>query len=128
MWPDVKNLKSFCDSSLGNVVYHIIQNNICSLWSNLGPQNVFGLGYVFPYLDFFHNPTSRVIAGIPYHQTITRWPPNEMSLTTLIEETEFPFQDLSVDRSIIIHALEFSQQVRALIDDLKSVASPLMKM
>ena len=40
-----------------------------------------------------------------------------MSLTTLIEETKFPFQDLSVDRIIIIHALEFSQQVRSMLRD-----------
>jgi len=64
-----------------------------------------------------------VLAAMPAGQGVLHWPPDEAGLTTLIDELELPFPDLSMDRVLLIHALECAEQVRPLMREIWRVLS-----
>jgi len=55
---------------------------------------------------------------MPAAQGVIRWPAEEPSLVTLADEAELPLPDLSIDRAILVHALEHSEQLRPMLREL----------
>jgi len=74
-----------------------------------------GLGYATPYLGTFRGEAERTIAVMPAEQGVLHWPRDEPSLTALVDELELPFDDLAFDRILLVHALEYAEQVRPLL-------------
>jgi SAM-dependent methyltransferase len=52
---------------------------------------------------------------MPAPQGVLHWPSDAAGLVTLVDETELPLADNSVDRLLLIHALENSEEVRPLL-------------
>ncbi len=123
MWRDVINLRDFYGSGLGRVVRRAIRAKIRCLWPNTEGLSVLGVGYTTPYLGPFRGEAIRVIAAMPAEQGVLHWPDNAASLTTLIDEMELPFSDFSMDRVLLIHALESSEQVRSVLREIWRVMS-----
>ena len=55
---------------------------------------------------------------MPAAQGVLRWPQNAQNLATLVDEMELPFQDLSVDRVLLIHALEYAENIHPLLREI----------
>jgi SAM-dependent methyltransferase len=49
---------------------------------------------------------------------VLHWPREGAGQTTLVEETELPFADLSVDRMVLAHCLETAEQIRPLMREI----------
>ena len=98
MWTDVVDLKTFYDSNLGNMAFSLIQRQVRSMWPNLKGEHLVGLGYPTPYLNDFLNDANRVTAAMPAALGAITWPSEKPSLTTLVENLDLPFSDLSVDK------------------------------
>jgi ubiquinone/menaquinone biosynthesis C-methylase UbiE len=60
---------------------------------------------------------------MPAPQGVLHWPREGRGLTALTEEAELPFPDLSIDRLLLIHAVEFTEQVRPLMREAWRVLS-----
>ncbi|MGY9005742.1 MAG: class I SAM-dependent methyltransferase, partial [Alphaproteobacteria bacterium] len=74
-----------------------------------------------PYLRFKSEPTSqaeRVIAAMPAAQGIIHWPKSGPNQTVLVEEEELPFPDNSMDRIVLVHAVENSEHLRLLLREV----------
>ena len=123
MWTDVVELHEFYRSHLGQVARRLIQERIRRLWPNVSNMSVLGLGYATPYLRQFLDEAERVTSLAPAQQGVMPWPCDVPSLVTLADETELPFADLSVDRLLIIHAAEYSEQLRAMMREAWRVLS-----
>jgi len=123
MWTDVVDLRDFYVSTLGQVARRMVRRRLRELWPDVTGQNVLGLGYAAPYLNSFREEAERVLAAMPAGQGVLHWPPDEAGLTTLIDELELPFPDLSMDRVLLIHALECAEQVRPLMREIWRVLS-----
>ena len=123
MWTDVVDLRDFYVSTLGQVARRMVRRRLRELWPDVTGQNVLGLGYAVPYLNGFREEAERVLAAMPAGQGVLHWPPDEAGLTTLIDELELPFPDLSMDRVLLIHALECAEQVRPLMREIWRVLS-----
>ena len=123
MWTDVVDLRDFYVSTLGQVARRMVRRRLRELWPDVTGQNVLGLGYAAPYLNGFREEAERVLAAMPAGQGVLHWPPDEAGLTTLIDELELPFPDLSMDRVLLIHALECAEQVRPLMREIWRVLS-----
>src|SRR5260370_32700318 len=54
---------------------------------------------------------------MPSLQGVLPWPPDGPNVVALAEEGELPFDDSSMDRVLLIHALESSEQVRPLLKE-----------
>jgi SAM-dependent methyltransferase len=76
------------------------------------------LGYATPYLRAFHGEAERVISFMPAAQGVLHWPKEGPNITALVDEAELPLQDSSIDRALLIHALECSEQVRPLLAEI----------
>ncbi|WP_407671531.1 class I SAM-dependent methyltransferase [Paramagnetospirillum kuznetsovii] len=115
MWTDVVDLRDFYGASLGQVAQRLIRRQIREIWSDVSGLRVLGLGFATPYLRSFLGEAERVIAVMPASQGVLPWPPEGPGLTTLADETDLPLPDRSIDRLLLIHALESTEQIRAMM-------------
>lgn len=118
MWTDAIDLRDFYSSGLGQMARRMIRRRLRALWPDVSGHIVLGLGYATPYLTSFRGEASRVLAAMPAAQGVLHWPNDEAGLTTLVDELELPFDDLSMDRVLLVHALESAEQVRPLLREV----------
>jgi SAM-dependent methyltransferase len=112
---DVNDFRAFYATPLGQAAGHQIQACIQSLWPNLDGCRVLGFGYALPYLDFYLKPLESVFAFMPAQRGVMVWPDTGQPRVALVEEHSFPLSDESVDRILMIHAIEHAEQVRPLL-------------
>ncbi len=118
MWTDVVDLRDFYASILGRVARRTIQARLREMWPDVGGQRMLGLGYATPFLRPFMGEAERVLALMPAGQGVLTWPPEGPNLTALVDEEDIPLPDLSVDRVILIHALEHSEALRPFLREI----------
>ena len=111
MWIDVVDLRDFYASPLGQAARRMIRRKLRALWGDTRGQRILGLGYAAPYLDGFRDEADRVIAAMPARQGVLRWPAEGGARAVLVDETELPFPDRSMDRVMLVHALECADQI-----------------
>ncbi len=122
--PDVIDLSQFYTSPLGHVTRRLIRRRVRELWPDTTGLRVLGMGYATPFLRPFRDQAERVIAIMPANQGVLPWPPEDRRLVALADETEMPLADSSVDRVLLVHGLETSEQARALLRDVWRVLTP----
>lgn len=123
MWTDVVDLRDFYATGLGRVARRMIARRVRQLWPDLHGLNVLGLGYVTPFLGVFRGEAERVIAIMPAAQGVIHWPPSEPGLTALGDHTDLPLPDNSIDRALIVHALECAERTRPMMREVWRVLS-----
>jgi SAM-dependent methyltransferase len=123
MWTDVVDLNDFYVSSLGQTARRMIRRGIRTLWPDVQGQVVVGMGYATPFLRPFRDEAERVFAVMPAGQGIMHWPSGESGLVALADEAELPLPDLSVDRLLLVHLVESSEQLRAMMREAWRVLS-----
>ena len=112
MWMDAVDLRDFYATSLGRAARRVIQRRIRALWPDVSGLNVLGLGYATPFLTPFRAEAGRVLAAMPASQGVLHWPSEDGGLTTLVDEVDLPFADLTMDRVLLVHALECAEPMR----------------
>ncbi len=115
MWHDVVDLGAFYASRPGLVAQRMIRRQIRALWPDTRGQSVLGLGYATPYLRPFREEAERVIAIMPAAQGVMAWPRDEPGLVALADEAELPLAEGSIDRALLVHAVECGEQLRAML-------------
>jgi SAM-dependent methyltransferase len=118
MASDVVDLRDFYRSALGRVVRRMIRRAIQRVWPDLRGMRLLGIGYPAPFLSALSGETERTIAVMPATLGVLRWPPEGANLVTLAEEGEIPFADYSIDRVLLVHAIETSDEVRAMLKEI----------
>jgi SAM-dependent methyltransferase len=118
MWSDVVDLRDFYESDLGQVARRMIGQQIRVMWPDMRGQSVMGLGFATPYLRSLQNDAERVVAVMPAGSGVLAWPPGERSLVCLAEEDELPLPDRSIDRVLLVHALESTEHVRSTLREI----------
>ena len=58
------------------------------------------------------------IAMMPASLGVLRWPGEGGNLVTLADEAELPFADYSIDRVLLVHALEVSDEAMPLLREV----------
>jgi hypothetical protein len=115
MWTDVLDLNDFYRSTLGQTTVRLLRARLRAVWPNVRGETVLGLGYATPFLRPFIEEAERTMAFMPAQQGVTRWPREGRNLTTLVDEMDLPLPDRSVDRVLLIHAVECTEQVRPML-------------
>jgi SAM-dependent methyltransferase len=110
MRPDVLDLQAFYSSRQGLLVRRLVGRQIRSLWPKMGGARVLGIGYATPFLGPLLDDAERVCVIMPQGQGVVRWPADGANLTLLAGEDELPLPDRSIDRVLMVHALESSEQ------------------
>jgi SAM-dependent methyltransferase len=115
---DVVDLRNFYGQRLGAVARHFVGRGIRKRWADTHGQRVLGIGYATPYLGLFREEAERCLAFMPAAQGVVKWPTARPALSALVDELELPLPDASVDRVLLVHALEMSQDATALLREI----------
>ncbi len=118
MYTDIVDLREFYDSSLGHVARTLIGRRLRQIWPDTSGQVLVGVGYATPYLRPFLGEAERVLALMPASQGVAYWPGEGPGLVTLTDEADLPLPDLSVDRVLLIHGLEGTEQLRPMLREI----------
>jgi SAM-dependent methyltransferase len=124
MHADIVDLREFYLSPLGRMAEHSITMALSSIWTGLPDERLVGLGYALPYLDRFKAGTERTFAFMPAGQGAVNWPVPGLSATALVFDEELPLPDASIDRVLMVHALEFAESPRETLKELWRVLAP----
>lgn len=121
---DIVDLRSFYASVLGRVAERSIAMALSSIWAPLSRERLVGLGYTLPWLDRFGTDAERVFAFMPGTQGAVNWPVDGPSATALVFEEELPLGDSSIDRMLLVHALEHAENPRETLKEIWRVLAP----
>src|SRR5438270_7851947 len=115
---DVVDLRNFYGQALGAVARRFVGRGIRARWPDLQGLRVLGIGYPTPYLGLFREQAERCLAFMPAPQGVVKWPSDRPALAALVDEDELPLPDAAVDRVLLVHAIETSQNVAALLREV----------
>jgi SAM-dependent methyltransferase len=118
MQPDVTNFRQFYDTGLGTVARQGIAPRLREAWPETRGMTVLGVGYATPYLEAFQGEASRVLALMLAGQGVVHWPNVGVGQVALAHETEIPLPDESVDRVLLVHALEHTEHIREMLREV----------
>lgn len=118
MASDVIDLRDFYRTALGQVARRMIRRAVQRVWPDLHGLRVLGMGYATPFLSALSPNTERTIAVMPASLGVLAWPPDGRNVVTLADEGELPFADYSIDRVLLVHALETTEEVGALLKEI----------
>lgn len=117
MWIDAERLSYFYRSKLGILTARIVSSAIEEIWPSCRSEVVVGYGYTMPYLGLFEGDSERVIALMPAPQGALPWPRDKKNRVAMIEEQLFPLPDQSVHKLFIMHAFEYADHARGILQE-----------
>lgn len=115
---DVVDLRNFYAQKLGIVARRFVSRGIRGRWKDTSAMRVLGVGYPTPYLGLFREEAERCLAFMPGTQGVVKWPLARPALTALVEDGDMPLPDAAVDRVLLVHALEMSQDPAQLLREV----------
>jgi len=115
---DVVDLRNFYAQRLGTVARRYVGRGIRARWVDTRLLRVLGIGYPTPYLGLFREEAERCLAFMPGAQGVVKWPTTRPALSALVDEGELPLPDACVDRVLLVHALEMSQDAPQLLREV----------
>lgn len=121
---DVIDLREFYASPLGRMAQGAVRDAIAARWGSLTGLAVLGIGYAPPYLDAMREKAERTIALMPGRQGVLAWPAGALSAVGLVDPVDLPLRDAVLDRLLVIHALELSEDAHGLMEELWRVLTP----
>ena len=127
MHHDIDNLRSFYyQRALGRVVQRILRDRLTGRWrpGSCTGMNVAGFGFAAPMLRPYLSTARRVTALMPGPQGAMHWPAGQANHSVLCDETAWPIETGSIDRLLLLHALETSDRPDALLDEAWRALGP----
>ncbi|MHB2169397.1 methyltransferase domain-containing protein [Alsobacter sp. R-9] len=124
MHADVVDLRTFYASHLGAVARRLLGRAIRTRWETVAGQAMLGVGYAVPYLDGFLGEAERVLALMPAAQGVVNWPATAPSATALADLDMMPLPDSSIDRVLVVHALETDEHPGELLSEIWRILTP----
>ncbi|MES2665831.1 MAG: methyltransferase domain-containing protein [Pseudomonadota bacterium] len=126
---DVLDLRNFYyRTQLGRVAQRAIRDQVVRLWpaapDQIAGQTVAGFGFAVPLLRPYLADARRVIGLMPGPQGVMPWPAGMENVSVLCEETHWPLSTGFVDRLVLMHGLETSEQPSAVLEEAHRVLGP----
>lgn len=122
---DVLDLRNFYyRSALGRAAQKVIRDQLVAWWPNVKGQTVAGFGFAVPLLRPFIGDARRVIGLMPGPQGVMPWPAGQPNVSVLCHDTLWPIETGVVDRLVLMHGLETSDNPNALLDECWRVLGP----
>ena len=122
---DVQDLRNFYyRSTLGRAAQASIRGQLLRMWPDATGETIAGFGFAAPLLRPYLSEARRVMALMPGPQGVMQWPAGQPNVSVLCEETAWPVETGRVDRLVLLHGLETSEQPSALLDECWRVMAP----
>lgn len=122
---DAKDLRNFYyRSTLGRAAQASIRGQLVRMWPEAQGQTVVGFGFAVPLLRPYLKEARRVVGLMPGPQGVMQWPAGQPNVAVLCEETIWPLETGHVDRLVVLHGLETSEQPGPLLKECWRVLGP----
>jgi len=126
---DVQDLRDFYyRSALGRAAQKVIRDQLVALWPDMTGLSVAGFGFAVPLMRPWLTVAERVIALMPGPQGVMPWPgaqaASQGNVSVLVEETLWPLPTGRLDRLVLLHGLETSDNPAGLLDECWRVLGP----
>ena len=122
---DVLDLRNFYyRTQLGRVAQTAIRDQVVKLWPAAPGQTVVGFGFAVPLLRPYLAEARRVIGLMPGPQGVMTWPAGMENVSVLCDENNWPLSTGFVDRLILMHGLETSENPAAVLEEAHRVLGP----
>lgn len=121
---DAHTLRDFYDSPLGDVARRLVGRIVRARWLSVDGMTLAALGYGSPYLERFRGGAARCFALMPAEQGAAVWPDRDRCATSLVHGDMLPLPDNSVDRLMIVHALEAAERPVELLEEVWRIVAP----
>lgn len=107
----VHDLKGFYGARGGRLVRRVVGQHMAQLWPDVKGLSILGCGYAVPFLKAFEGGADRVCAVMSPETGVHRWPQAVRGKVRvcLADQAHLPFESDSIDRVLVVHGLEFSQ-------------------
>lgn len=115
---DVVELREFYATPLGRTVSRTVRRRLRELWPDLKGYDVLGLGFATPFLAPFRNEAERLVCFMPSGQGVVHWPSGDPNLACLVDDMQLPLPDASFDRIVLHHAIENTENLGPLMQEL----------
>jgi SAM-dependent methyltransferase len=120
---DIVDLREFYGGPLGAATRRLVGDHLRSRFKGTRGASVLGLGYALPYLDGWSEEAERVVAFMPARQGVARWPQQGLGRAALVDDTDLPLSDASIDIALVVHELELTEP-QAMLRELWRVMAP----
>lgn len=124
MYLDVVDLRAFYAERLGEIARRLIGARLAKHWPSLAGEQVLGIGYATPYLADLSVGAVRTIAFMPAGQGVVNWPPEGPNASALVAHDALPLSDAVIDRVLVVHSLEVSDNPREQLREIWRVLAP----
>lgn len=124
MYQDIHSLLAFYQSPLGKQVQQSLALALATYRPTHRDERVVGLGYCTPYLELFRSHSKNCFAFMPARQGASVWPNRQNVATTLIFEEDLPLPDRCIDKIILVHALEQTENASETLREIWRVLAP----
>jgi SAM-dependent methyltransferase len=122
---DVVDLRNFYyRTGLGRAAQRAVRDQVLRFWPEASGQTVAGFGFAVPLLRPYLGQARRVIGLMPGQQGVMHWPAGEKNISVLCEETLWPLQTGHVDKLVVMHGLDTSENPSALLEECWRVLGP----
>ena len=122
---DVLDLRNFYyRSRLGRSAQSAIRSQVQAVWPEAKGQTVAGFGFAAPLLRPFLADARRVMALMPGQQGVMPWPAGSPNVSVLCEETNWPISTGLIDKLVLLHGLETSENPSGLLEECWRVLGP----
>ena len=122
---DVLDLRNFYyRSALGRAAQKVIRDELVAMWPDVKGHMVVGYGFAVPLLRPFLKDARRVVGLMPGPQGVMPWPADGKNVSVLCEDTLWPIETGHVDRLVLLHGLETTEQPSQLLDEAWRVLGP----
>jgi SAM-dependent methyltransferase len=106
MFANIVSLQAFYQSALGMRTQHLLNAQMATLWPSLRGDHVVVLGYGVPFLQNLTRHAASVLAFMPAGQGVAPCPTSGPNISCLVDFNQLPLPDNSIDRVVLLHALE----------------------
>jgi len=118
MYSDIVDLREFYISPLGQVVRRLLRARLRNIWPNVKGERVLALGYGTPLLRPWLGEAEALVAMMPAAQGVAYWPREGPNISALVDVDDLPLADSSIDRAILIHALEGAPEASGMLREI----------
>lgn len=113
---DILKLRDWYRTPTGHLVRRNVQDAFNRAVEDATGKRILIIGFGIPYIKLLLKE-AQVFCAIPQYMGGFCWPNHEPNRVTLVEEENLPFVDGFFDLIIMVHALEFSKDEQATLDE-----------
>ena len=122
--PDVITLRQFYATPFGDGARALIADALRDFWPNTKGDTLLAIGFSTPYLGTYVRECASTIICMPAQQGAAYWPSAGDNCVLLAHESELPLPESSINRVLLLHSVENSEELEGMIKELYRVLTP----